>query len=198
MPAYVALENVMDLDDLKGVLENHGPAIMAAVNDAGRWAYYEAHKQISKDLNWPAGYINQQRLKFWPARGNFKFGGGGAAVVTARSRPTTLTRFNAMSVKGPDGKPSGVRVEVSRGKSKVIKNAFMRTINGNALVMMRDYHYRELPNVNANKYVWNGLVTLYGPSVDQAFKTHRDGKDGIAAHALEKLEEDIQKLWGGK
>lgn len=196
MPAYVALENVMDLDDLRQVIDRHGEAILHAVNDAGRWAHHEAHKRVSKDLNWPAGYINQQRLKFRPARGNFKIGAGGAAVITARSRPTVISRFNGMTVKGPDGKNFGVKVEVTRGKPKTIRKAFMRTMNGNALVLIRDYSYREMPNIKASKYVWNGLVTLYGPSVDQVFRTHRDGPDGIATQALDKLEAAIEQLWG--
>lgn len=55
-----------------------------------------------------------------------------------------------------------------------------------------------MPNINAQKYAWNGLVALYGPSVDQVFKTHRDGPDGIASQALDRLEAVIDTLWETK
>lgn len=191
--AYVALENVMDLDHLRQVLESSGPELIRAVNNAGRWAHGEAHKRItSGGVNWPGGYINDKTLGFRPAKNGLR-GNGGSAIITARSRPSTLSRFNATMVG--DGLSRGVRVEVMRGKPKTIWRAFTRQMRGNALVMMREEEYRQLPNVNAQKYVWNGLVTLYGPSVDQVFKTHLPGQGGIAEGALDRLQDAVEKLW---
>ncbi|RDD72905.1 hypothetical protein [Paracoccus versutus] len=194
--AYVALENVVDVAQLREVLENHGPVLLRAVNDAGRFAHNEARKRITDGgTNWPAGYINNKTLNFRPATSLMR-GNTGSAVITARSRPSTLTRFNATVVN--DDKRKGVRVEVNRGRPKILWKAFMTNMGGNALVMMREGDYRQLPNINAHKYAWNGLVSLYGPSVDQVFKTHRDGPDGIATMALDRLEDVFAELMGFK
>jgi len=194
--AYVALENITSVGNLREALERHGPTLLRAVNDAGRWAHAEARKRVqADDINWPGGYINDKTLSFRPARDLLR-GNSGSAIIKARSRPSTLTRFNAATAQ--DGKTRGVRVEVIRGKPKTIWKAFFGRFDDNVLVMMREGDYRQLPHINAHKYVWNGLVSLYGPSVDQVFKTHRDGPDGIANQALDRLEDAFAELMGFK
>lgn len=190
---YVALDNITEVSEIRDLIEKSGPALLRAVNDAGRWAHAEAHKRVGKDLNWPAGYLNDKTLSFRPARGHNKHDG---AIVRARTRPTSLNRF---ALTGQSMRERhGVRVEVTKGSPKTIQKAFfMRLNNRNVGMAIREHSYREMPGVRAGKYVWNGLVFLYGPSVDQVFRTHRDGPDGIAAQALDRLEESFERLLGG-
>lgn len=187
---YVHLDNVAGIDQIRKIIADQGPALLRAVNDTGRWAHKEAQTRVTKDLNWPGGYINAKTLGLKPAT-DFKVG----ATIQARTRPSTMTRF-ALSGQKLRNK-NGIRFEVRKGQQKTLKKAFFfGGKNMNALVAMREHSYKELPNVTAGKYVWNGLVFLYGPSVDQVFKTHRDGQGGIASQALDKLEQDFLRLTG--
>lgn len=188
---HVHLNNVASIEELRRIINEQGSALLRAINDTGRWAHRETEKRVTKDVNWPAGYINQKTLSFKPAR---SLASGGAAI-SARTRPSTMTRFALSGQKMRD--KNGLRFEVNKGSQKTLKNAFFfggKTVN--MLVAMREDKYFELPNTSANKYVWNGLVFLYGPSVDQVFKTHRDGNGGIADQALDKLEAAFARLTG--
>lgn len=190
---YVALNNVQDLDAVRDVIERFGPTLLRTVNDVGRWAHQEARKRVSQDINWPAGYLNEQRLSFKPARVHDRTRAG-AAIIRGRARPSTMTRF-AMTAPGAKRAGGGIEFQVKKGKHKALRKAFFRKLKGNMLVMMREGDYRQMPDINASKYVWNGFVFLYGPSIDQVFRTHRDGPEGIASEALDLLEEAFNALF---
>lgn len=187
---FVALDNIMDADEVLEIIQRFGPAIVSAVNEAAVRAHHQAHERVSKDLNFPPGYLNNSTLKLRKASGSARLAG---AVISARTRPTSLNRF---AMTGQDMRPKhGLSVEVSKGDRKAIPKAFFMLVsNGNMAVAMRHKSWREIPGIRAGKYVWNGLVFLYGPSVDQVFKTHRPE---IAEGALDRLEEAFNKLIDG-
>lgn len=186
----VHLDNIKSIDEIRDIIANQGTSLLRAVNDAGRWAHREAERRVTKDINWPSGYINGRTLGYKAAR-DIKSG----SVISARSRPSTMSRF---AISGQSMREKhGLKFEVTKGTRKTLKKAFFfKGSNSNMLVAMRENRYRELPNINANKYVWNGLVFLYGPSVDQVFRTHRDGPQGIASEALDRLSADFDRLIG--
>ena len=174
--------------DMDALFRDHGPEIRQAVNEAGRLGYSYAQKVITRDLNFPAGYLTSgRRLTFREARTSTD-----SAIISARKRPTSLAQF----VQGHPGfgQRGGVAVKVLRGRHRHLDKAFLMRVKAgksslnNVGVFMREEAYNRLPNrwkgsnspgerptrIRASKHVWDGIVGLYGPSVDQAFSTHLD------------------------
>lgn len=106
------------------------------------------------------------------------------SIVSARTRPTSLARFAAFGAK------QGAVVTVNPGRPKTMSRAFLiRLRNGNTGLAIRlrpgeDVQNRRFPV----KRLANGLVLLYGPSVDQVF---RDVRSEVAPEVLATLESEF-------
>lgn len=153
-------------------------AALLAINDVARGsAMRYARDQILDEVNFPAGYLSKDRLGVAKLARAHDL----EAVIRGRDRATSLARF----ASNPKPGQRGVQVEVSKGSIKTIKKGFIvrlrsgRTLDGqtfNLGLAIRLAPGEKLHNKNfaadtfATSSLGNGVVLLYGPSVDQVFR----------------------------
>lgn len=152
--------------------------VSMAINRTARKARTLATAEIKEQLNLPSRYIGGNLYIGAPATPDNL-----ATEITGRVRPTSLARY-AKGTPESTRKAGYTTVEVQRGHYVKMPKAFLIRLRGKG-------GSTEGPNANIglavrlrqgekirNKRVsfvktMNGLAMLYGPSVDQAFKTVR-------------------------
>ena len=163
-------------DGLPGVTTE---AARIALNDTARGpALGLARMQMNSEINFPAGYLKGDRLGVSKLARNADL----EAIITGRDRATSLARFAS---GGRIGGKNGVTVEVGKGKSRHLRRAFMiklksgKTMDGSTfnvglairLAPGERLSNRHLPANTHASSLGSGVVLLYGPSVDQVFKS---------------------------
>ena len=115
------------------------------------------------------------------------------AVITARSRPTSLARFARGRGRG------NVRVEVRPGRVRELRRAFfIRLRQGSALtdtqfnlgLAIRLRPGERIENKVRQAQLAKGLYLLYGPSVQQVFLDN--ASDGVAAREAPAIAGDLE------
>ena len=107
------------------------------------------------------------------------------ATITARARATSLARYAVGDMTPGLKRPKGVMVEVKSGNSKIIRKAFPIRLKRGASLTEDNYNLglaiRLKPGeriINKNQMsaseVGHGIYLLYGPSVDQIFRSVAD------------------------
>lgn len=175
----VALQGMKSLEQVQNLIKNVGPSLVRAINSTAAWGRDEARQVVGAEVNFTPAYLRSPgRLGVTRASsGNYE------AVIIARSRASSLARFSKQT------KP-GLAVSVLRGVTKTLPGAFlMKLRNGNVGAAIPEDRYYEIPGVGPARYKWRNLVFLYGPSVDQVFRTHRpeladDVRDRLAEEFL--------------
>lgn len=172
-------------------------AASKAINTITRNARTKGAREIRKQVNLPARYVSPSGKGFYvsqtasPARLE--------GIITARGRPTSLARF----VKGsPKPGKAGVHLEVSPGRARFMRRAFVLNLRGtggsvDSGLANRGLAIRLRPGERLHNKVdalpFGGkdrqLYLLYGPSVDQVFRS-RDGT-GVANDMVPGIEEDL-------
>lgn len=105
------------------------------------------------------------------------------AVLQASDDPTSLAQFRTSNRK------RGVTVEVEPGRRKEMKRAFL--LYGDKVLAIRLKPSETFRNKKYVKQLGDGVYTLYGPSVDQAFRlVAEDRVDEIASF----LENEFLRL----
>lgn len=154
-------------------------AARLAINSSARKARAQASKAIRQQVAFTAGYLNlPERLFIRPFADLDRL----EAVLRARPLPTSLARFGKQATR--KGKAAGVRVRIKPGgASKNIRQAFFVNLNsGNRGVAVREAVAGQL---NLKRFIGTGgkatgsgkkgrYILLYGPSVDQVFRTVKD------------------------
>lgn len=142
-------------------------AAVLAINDTvQREGLTLIKKDMRDQVNFPAGYLEGDRLK--PTR----FAGRGKleAVIRGRDRPTSLARF-AEGQTPANTRGQGVRVRVKRGQTEVLRKAFLVNLrNGNIGLAVRVKGGESLRNTESAVRLADNLWLLYGPSVDQVLQ----------------------------
>lgn len=190
MAYVVAVEGISALRDLETIPNDVKLAAARAVNYATRKSRTRAAELMREQVNFPARYLVNSE--------NGRLRQGRAATtehlessITGRFSPTSLARF----VKGnpAPGKP-GVRVEVAPGFAKRMRRAFIiRLPQGKTLtddtfnrgLAIRLKPGETLSNKIRQVQLKDGLTLLFGPSVDQVFRT-------VAADMLPEVEGLLQ------
>jgi hypothetical protein len=170
--AVEGLSSLSSLDDLPAKIEQ---AARRAVNAATDRARAAAVRGVRQQVNFPASYFagDESRLRVTkrPSAGDLE------GIVTGRHRATSLARFVS---SGSVGSKSGVTVEVKSGSARFMRRAFLiRLRAGNANLdtksnlglAIRLKAGESLSNKRNLIRMSNGLYLLYGPSVDQVFRT---------------------------
>lgn len=128
--------------------------------------------EIEKQINFPQGYLAPRTKRLAVSQKATR--ARKEAIVTARGRATSLARF----VTNSPGKGEAPRVEVSRGKARYMRGAFLiRLKSGDALtetknnmgLAIRLKPGDSLRNKKSVMRMRNGLYLLYGPAVNQVF-----------------------------
>lgn len=138
-----------------------------------------AQDAIYDQVDFPKDYLKGDRLyvrKY--ARENDLEG-----IIVGRKRATSLARFTQGQAIGRRG---GVRVQVKRGQSTYMRRAWLVRLRRGASLTEDNYNVGLALRVNPGESVmgkrgshksWlvpNSVALLYGPSVDQVFRTVAD------------------------
>ena len=184
------LETLKSIDDLP---QNIIKAARIAVNDAATRGRTAMGREVLSQVNFPTDYVAPRNKRLYVSKNarNTDL----EAIITARSRPTSLARFAKESKPGR-GK-EGVRVEVKRGAVRTLPGAFLiRLRSGSALtdtkfnmgLAIRTENGKPPPGYKPAP-LGNGLWLLYGPSVSQLIHSEKNN-GGVATD----LTPDIQQM----
>jgi hypothetical protein len=185
-------DGLEDLEQLFAQMpDKANQAASLAINDTSRRSALKlARDEIYEQIAFPTGYLTGNRLEI----SKFAKPQDLEAIVTGRDRPTSLARFAS------DRRPGtrNVQVQVQKGRTKVLKKAFIvklragRTMDGdtfNVGLAIRLAPGERLMNRTkegiTTSSLGNGVVLLYGPSVDQVFKA-------VAADISPKVADNLQ------
>lgn len=195
----VALEGIDSaLDILSAEPARIDKATQLAINKGIDRARAAAAREMRSQVKFPAAYLTGDNARLRVTKR--ASGGNLEAVLTGRQRPTSLARFGKEKTKEAARKAGGVHVQVSPGSAKFIKNAFIVRLRrgadelGNVGVAIRVKPGDTLRNKKtAAVRLSNNVFLLYGPSVDQVFKTVRED---IAPDIQGFVEGEIRRLLG--
>lgn len=144
-------------------------AAQLAINDTARGTAMQlARQQMMEEINFTPAYLkNRLTIAKYAKRNDLE------AIISGRDRPTSLARFATNARAGQ----RGVMVEVHKGSAKMMKKGFIIKLkNGNLGLAIRLAAGEKLMNKNLPAEVYSsslgtGVVLLYGPSVDQVFRS---------------------------
>ncbi len=193
----VVMEGLELVDDIAKLPKRTIEAARIAVNEAARGAYAQAGREIVRQVAFPARYVTGKagRMQITQFATNAKL----EARITARSRPTSLARFNKGSQR--IGQRGGVRVEVKPGSVQRLPGAFLIKLRAgrgdgetfNVGVAVRTKGGRPPPGYKPLP-IGRNLWLLYGPSVQQVLYSERN-RGGVATEitpdTLKKLEAEF-------
>jgi len=190
----VAIEGFAADRPLESLPASIKTAAARAVNRTADRARTDAAREIRRQVNLPASYLqpSQGRLTVSKRAGKDDL----EAVVLGRQRPTSLARF---ARGGAEGR-ANVTVEVAPGFARFMRRAFLiRLRRGadfdskqpNLGLAIRLRPGESIQNKRQMVRMRNGLYLLYGPSVDQLFRTVRED---IAPATQEFLSAEFLRL----
>lgn len=181
----VFVEGLKNLDFIDNLNDKNNEAIRRAVNDTVRRAQPLAAREMEKEVNFPRNYLSGANGRLTIAK--FATDNDTSAILRGRDRPTSLARFISGSVKTGKGVDPGVMVEVEPGIARRLPRAFaIKLRNNNLGLAVRTSNGRAPKNAYKPKQLAPGLWLIYGPSVDQVFKSVRED---IAPDLEKYLEE---------
>ena len=140
-----------------------------------------ARAAMAAQVNFPRGYFGEINRTGKPnfgieyrARDNSLEAG-----IAGRQEPTSLSRFSPERVRfrqGRHARGTPINVTVHPGRTRELKHAFfLRLKNGNIGLGIRLKDGQSLTNTVGAKIITDGplkgVALLYGPSVDQVFRT---------------------------
>lgn len=168
-------------------------AAVRATNDALDFGRTRAAEEMRKQVRFPARYLQGNetgRLQVTQRAQAARLEGH----ITGRDNPTSLARF----VSGSQAGKGGIRVSVKPGRSSLIKNAFLMKLRaGNdgplSNIGLAVRTKGGPPKAFKPKKLSDKLWLLYGPSVNQVFRTVRDD---ISGPVEERWENEFHRLLG--
>lgn len=189
MAAYViAVDGLNSVQDIDSLDDNILKAARNAINRATDRARTRSDREIRKQINFPARYLSE-RLKVVKRASGRNLEG----VIAGRDRPTSLARFAKSKSPAATRKAGEVKLSVSPGTTTTIPNAFLMPLrNGNLGLALRLKPGETIRNKKYLTKVSKGLYLLYGPSVNQVFRTVADEKAAPDASAF--LEREFLRL----
>lgn len=189
MTAYViAVDGLTTLQDIDSLDDRILAAARNAINRATDRARTRSDREIRKQVNFPARYLSDRLRVAKRASGRNLEG-----VITGRDRPTSLARFAKNRNPAATRKAGEVKLTVKPGTTTTIPNAFLMPLrNGNLGLALRLKPGETIRNKKYLTKVSKGLYLLYGPSVNQVFRTVADEK--AAPDAATFLEREFLRL----
>lgn len=191
----IAVEGLAETRPLESLPQNILTAAARAINRTTDRARTSAARQIREEVAFPASYLNpsQGRLVVSKKANAESLEG----VISARTRATMLARFAG---GGTPGK-AGVTVEVAPGFAKYLKRAFLIRLpagrggdvetKSNLGVAIRLKEGEVIQNKRVMSRIKGNLYLLYGPSVDQVFKSVRED---IGPETSDFLADEFSRL----
>lgn len=184
MSIEIDLTDVRDLSDyFARAPEAARKSARLALNQvAERTGMKKSRALMREQVAFPAGYLEDPTrffIKKYAQETDLE------AVIAGRTEPTSLARFARFGAT-----KSGATVTVKPGHPRRMKRAFMVNLkNGNKGLALRLAPGEELVNRKLPaKRFGPGVVLLYGPSVDQVFRTVAAD---VAPEALDNLSDEF-------
>lgn len=187
----IAVDGLADLKDIDNLDERILRSARQAINRAAERGRAGAAKEMRQQVNFPVRYLSGQdgRLRVSRRAGGSKL----EAAIAGRDRPTSLARFAKDRDPTRARKAGGVNVSVRPGKTKFMKGAFLMQLNGGNLgLAIRLKDGESIRNKRQVTKIGKGLYLLYGPSVDQVFRTVAE--EQTAPEVAEFLENEFVRL----
>ena len=183
---------LLDFDSLPA---NIAKAARIAVNAAAAKARTWSAQAVRKEVNLPARYVSpgEGRLTVATKASNSKL----QAVVSARSRPTSLARFVQGSARAGQ---KGARIEVTPGAARYMPGAVFVKLRRGAATTDTAFNLGLAVRTKGNRkpdgaykpiQMKNGMWLLYGPSVAQALLNARNS--GIWPDMTDKITEYLEQ-----
>lgn len=184
-----AVEGLDSLPDLESIDKNILLKARQAINRAADKARTQADRQIRTKLNFPARYLTSRLTVRERAAGTNL-----SAVISGRDQPTSLARFATSKSPAAVRKAGGVTVHVGTSAKKIPGSFLITLRNGNQGLALRLKPGETVKGKRlAAKQMAPNLYLLYGPSVDQAFRTEVD-KSQLLDDTLDFLETEFRRL----
>lgn len=173
-------------------------AARMAINRTAQRGRTAAAREMRAQVNFPASYLTgaNGRLNVVQQATNENL----IAVIRGRHRPTSLARFARETNPAQARKRGGVNVDVKPGAAKFMKGAFLVHLRAGAAKTDTQFNLGlairlkpgdSLRNSTAAVRLEDNVYLLYGPSVDQVFRTVRDDiQPGLASF----LEAEFRRL----
>lgn len=184
MSIEVDLSDVRDLSDYFGKAPEiaRKSARLALNQVAERTGLKRSRALMREQVAFPAGYLEDPTrffIKKYAQEVDLE------AVVAGRPEPTSLARFARFGAT-----KTGAVVTVKPGHPRRLKRAFLVTLKyGNKGLALRLAPGEQLANRRLPaKPFGPGVVLLYGPSVDQVFRTVAED---VAPEVLDRLSEEF-------
>lgn len=129
-------------------------------------------RAIQEQVKFPGGYLNRERLDITKQATDSDL----SVAVTARFRPTSLARFAPGQTVEGARRTGQVTVRVKGGRSVRMENAFLVRLRGapdgyNVGLAVRLRAGEQLRKSRGAVRLDNNVYLLYGPSIDQVFRT---------------------------
>jgi hypothetical protein len=187
------LEGLSDIPQLDDQVRRLKAA--QALNRTAKHGRTKISDSIHDQVNYPVGYLK-------PSTGRLTVVGNATRAnlevrIRARGAPTSLARFTVGNPK--PSAPGGVTVMVSPGRARFMRRAFvMKLRSGNNDIETKNnlglaMRLRPGETVQNKRYfrrVESNLYLLYGPSVDQVFRSQDGG--GVASDTADYLSEFLE------
>lgn len=179
MSITIVADGLLDLGKYLDAMPNVAThaAYMAINQVAQRKAIPIIRTGIMEQVEFSSSYLNADRLNVTrkATSGNLE------AVIGARSRPTSLARF-AKGQTPESTRKGGVSLLVKPGQPVNLKKAFLVKLNagksadenfnvGLAVRLKPGESIKNKTNASSTAHFSPNVYLLYGPSVDQVFKT---------------------------
>lgn len=194
------VEGLDDALSIENIPKDIIQAARRAVSKATKRARAESAREINRQVNFPARYLEGRRGRLNVSK--LPKGNDLEGIVQGRARPTSLARF-ALGTPESTRRARGVRVQVKPGSVAFLPGAFLlRLKSGTSAIDTRNnlglaVRTRDgRPPRTAYKPVKvdEGLYLLYGPSVDQVFGRERGVAQKVGPEVADFLEDEFLRL----
>jgi hypothetical protein len=193
-----AVEGLGSLASIEDVPAAVITAARRAVNRTVDRARAAAAREIRRQVNLPANYVSGQngRLSIIKKASGTDLEG----IIQGRQRPTSLATFARGSLVPGKTPRQGIQVEVKPGGARFMKGAFLMKLRaGNAALdtkfnlglAVRTRTGQKPSKAYRPLKIGKNLYLLYGPSVDQVFRTVAPE---IAPDQADFLESEFRRL----
>ena len=204
----LVIDGLDDLKDLESLPQDMLRAARIAVNDAATRGRTAMGKEVLSQINFPNDYVSPRNKRLYVSKSATN--SDLEAVVTARSRPTSLARFaQGGATKGQ----RSVRVELKKGAVRTIPGRqanehgysawLIRLRSGSADLdtksnlglAMRLPPGKRPNNAYRPRAIGNNVYLLYGPSVSQLVYSASTGQ-GVATELTPEIQQMLSdEFW---
>ncbi len=195
MSYVVALEGLSAYRSVEDIPAGILTAASRAINRTAERTRTAGRREIQRQVALPAKYLSDNLTIGRPAAKDSL-----EREIVGRFRPTSLARFARGGTPESTRAEGLVRLRVNPGRSSEIQRAFLirlrgtggdTGVNANLGLAIRLREGETLRNRRLAVTQRNGLTLLYGPSIDQTFRSVRED---IAPDAALFLEQEFLRL----